>query len=819
MSRAEILFGSAAAEPPSVDYHTTLDMAQEDPFSWPTPPYFTYAVAKDGLLPQDCVIGKTDGSKLQGKLLRFLPEHGRLEFKEDQKKNVGVVDLTTVKRLHLPNPTRLLPRNLEQIQQAGGVQASGSQLVSVKFKDGEKFEGQTLGFLIEKTGLYLYMALDAERAVRNFIPAQAYIDHSIGVSLGKMLANHRHDTVDFVQVGLQFQSELRSQRIGDYLTASQIISRELLEQVLKDADQGQSETMLGQILIKEKLLTQQELDAAVGSQASDRKLPLGEILVEMGVIDRATLNRLLVRKLGIPFVDATRFDIDPEVLSLVERRLAEKHRVMPLFRAKNEIVVAMENPTDPDPVHELRFYTKLRIVPVMAARESILAAIRTHYGQQEAARHVKELASSVGHDVKPDAPDQIVTESDNALVRMVNQIILDAYERKASDIHIETYLGNLDTKVRFREDGQLEPYLDIPARFRNAMISRIKIMANLDISERRKPQDGKIAFERFGPAKIELRVAVMPTAGGMEDVVMRVLAAAEPIPIDKMGLRQQVLSDVKRLANLPHGLFLICGPTGSGKTTTLHSVLGYINTPKKKIWTAEDPIEITQSGLRQVQVNPKIGMTFAVAMRAFLRLDPDVIMVGEMRDAETTKTAIEASLTGHLVFSTLHTNSAAESVTRLLDLGIDPFNFGDALLGVVSQRLVRALCTDCRRARRASDEEIDDLLKEYCAGTALDPATVRGRWQSSYADKQGALTLYSAAGCEKCAKRGYRGRLGIHELLINTRTIKRLIQARANVEDLQKAAGGEGMLTLRQDGIEKVLQGHTDLAQIQSVAI
>jgi len=351
------------------------------------------------------------------------------------------------------------------------------------------------------------------------------------------------------------------------------------------------------------------------------------------------------------------------------------------------------------------------------------------------------------------------------------------------------------------------------------MISRIKIMANLDISERRKPQDGKIAFERFGPAKIELRVAVMPTAGGVEDVVMRVLAAAEPIPIDKMGLRQQLLADVKRLANLPHGLFLICGPTGSGKTTTLHSVLGYINTPKKKIWTAEDPIEITQAGLRQVQVNPKIGMTFAVAMRAFLRLDPDVIMVGEMRDAETAKTAIEASLTGHLVFSTLHTNSAAESVMRLLDLGMDPFNFSDALLGVISQRLVRALCTDCRRARQASGEEIDDLLKEYCTGTALDPAGVRERWQSSYADKQGALTLYSAAGCEKCAKRGYRGRLGIHELLINTRTVKRLIQAHANVEDMQKAAIGEGMLTLRQDGIEKVLQGHTDLAQIQSVAI
>lgn len=796
-------------------------MALEEKFSWPTPPYFSYASAEEGLLPQDCVIAKVDGTRLYGQLLRFVPEHGVLEFREVQKKAVTVVDYDTLKRLHLPNPVRLLPRKLEQIQQAGGLPAAGSQSVRVNFKDGEKFEGQTLGFLIENTGLYLYLALDEERAVRNFLPAQAYANYSIGASLGEMLADQKHDTVDFVKIGLQFQNELRTQRIGDYLTASQIISKELLEQVLKDTDHAKSENMLGQILLREKLLTQQELDAAVGSQQRDRKLPLGEILVEMGVLDRATLNRLLVRKLGIPFVDATRFDVEPEVVKLIDRRLAEKHCVMPLFRAKNEIVVAMENPTDPGPVHDLRFYTKLRIVPVMASRESIFAAIRTHYGQQASARNVRDLTSTMGIEgtIEQEPQEPVVTESDNALVRMVNQIILDAYERKASDIHIESYQGKLDTKIRFRLDGELESYLDIPARFRNAMISRIKIMANLDIAERRKPQDGKIAFERFGPAKIELRVAIMPTTGGMEDVVMRVLAAAEPMPIDRMGLRPQVLSEVKRLANLPHGLFLICGPTGSGKTTTLHSVLGYINTEKKKIWTAEDPIEITQSGLRQVQVNPKIGLTFAVAMRSFLRLDPDVIMVGEMRDNETTKTGIEASLTGHLVFSTLHTNSAAESVLRLLDMGMDPFNFADALLGVLSQRLVRALCADCKRPRKASAEEVESMLLEYCDGSSQDAAAVRERWRSTYADKQGQLTLYSAAGCEKCAKRGYRGRLGIHELLVNTRAIKRLIQSRANLEALQQSAMSEGMLTLRQDGITKVLQGHTDLEQIHSVAI
>ena len=295
-----------------------------------------------------------------------------------------------------------------------------------------------------------------------------------------------------------------------------------------------------------------------------------------------------------------------------------------------------------------------------------------------------------------DIAEQQAVSSDSALVGLVNRIILDAVEQKASDIHIEANLGPKTTRVRFRKDGALMNYLELPAQFRNAVVSRIKIMSRLDITERRKPQDGKIDFHRFGPAAVELRVATVPTTGGLEDVVMRVLAAAKPVPMDELGLEAGVLNSIKRLISKPHGLFLVCGPTGSGKTTTLHSLLAFLNTAERKIWTAEDPIEITQPGLRQVQVNSKIGWTFAAAMRSFMRADPDVIMVGEMRDAETAKIGIEASLTGHLVLSTLHTNSAAESIVRLLDLGMDPFNFADALLGVLAERLARRLCPHCK---------------------------------------------------------------------------------------------------------------------------
>jgi type II secretory ATPase GspE/PulE/Tfp pilus assembly ATPase PilB-like protein len=294
------------------------------------------------------------------------------------------------------------------------------------------------------------------------------------------------------------------------------------------------------------------------------------------------------------------------------------------------------------------------------------------------------------------------------------------------------------------------------------------------------------------------------------------LSSTKPLPIEKLGLAPNILADLQKLMQRPYGLILVCGPTGSGKTTTLHSLLGYINSPERKIWTAEDPVEITQTGLRQVQVNTKIGWTFATAMRSFLRADPDVIMVGEMRDEETTKVAIEASLTGHLVLSTLHTNSAAESVVRLLDLGMDPFNFADALQAILAQRLVKALCPQCKQAYDADISEIEDLAHEYCHDTNLVSAEVLSQWKAQSKNK---FKLYRAVGCGHCNQTGYRGRIGLHELMVVTPSIKRLIQTRALVSELLNGALNAGMRTLKQDGIAKILQGHTDIAQVRSVSI
>ena len=794
-------------------------MSGDERFVWPTPPYYEYVSSADGLLPRGCLVVGSDGRGRSGRLVHFDVANAQLGIEAADRSAVENLPFSEVRKLQLIRPVRMIPRELAKLAVAEQATESGSQAIRISLKGGERFESQTRGFQIERAGIFCYLVVDNARVLRTFFPAQSYDDYSIGPSLGEMIADQATDTVDFVAAGLQLQNELRSQRIGDYLTSSQIISRELLEQVLKNRDASAPEIMLGETLLREKLVSQDQLDAAVKLQRRDRKLPLGELLVEMGVIDRATVNRLLVRKLGIPFVDPTRFQIDPDIFNLVERRLAEKHHVMPLFRTRDEIIVAMENPTDPEPTHELRFFTKLRVVPVMADRDSIFAAIRTHYGQLEVSRNVRALAFAASAEAEAESRELAVSDSDNALVKLVNQIIVDARERGASDIHIEAYPGHQDTRVVFRIDGELEPYLDVPARFRAALVSRLKIMSNLDISEHRKPQDGKIVFDRGESEKLELRVAVMPTAAGLEDVVMRVLASAKPIPLDSIGLRDTALEQAKRIAAMPYGLFLICGPTGSGKTTTLHSVLSHINNGKKKIWTAEDPIEITQVGLRQVQVNARIGLTFSAALRSFLRLDPDVIMVGEMRDAETARTGIEASLTGHLVLSTLHTNSASESITRLLDLGLDPFNFADGLLGVLAQRLARKLCTDCRKSVVLDGDALEALLSEYREGTSLDREQVRERLSSRYADKRGRLVRFDAVGCDKCGGRGFRGRLGVHELLVNSRPIKRLIQSHGKVEEIQAQAMQEGMLTLKQDGIEKVLQGLTDLEQVRSLAI
>ena len=594
---------------------------------------------------------------------------------------------------------------------------------------------------------------------------------------------------------------------------------------------------MGEALIALGHITTDQLQEALAEQRQDRSVPLGEILVRSGRIKREALQQAMVRKMGYPVVDLDTFSPDTDALTKVPYAVAARLQVLPLLVHGGKLFVAMEDPTRGN-WGELEFVSGCKLVPALAPAARLKPTIESNYqrigaetglmgldGAPSEADSVDAaglLASleSEGPDTSGGEEDRGIEQSDNSLVRLLNQMILEAQSQGVSDIHIESQPGRDKVRVRFRRDGALKPYMELPHTYRSALIARIKIMCDLDISEKRKPQDGKITFGKFYPgSKLELRVATIPTTNGLEDAVMRLLASAKPLPLDNIGLSTRNLGLVKGMVERPYGMFLCVGPTGSGKTTTLHSALGFINQPDRKIWTAEDPIEITQQGLRQVQVNPKIELTFARALRAFLRADPDVIMVGEIRDKETAAVAVESSLTGHLVLSTLHTNSAPETVTRLLDMGMDPFNFADALLGVLAQRLVRRICAGCKTSREATPSELEELLGDYRHAFApeIRPGEddVLASWRERFG-VDGKLQHFHGPGCDKCGGSGLRGRAGMHELMPVSRDVRRLIQTGARVDELQKTAMSEGMLTLRQDGLEKVLQGVTSLAEVRA---
>lgn len=585
---------------------------------------------------------------------------------------------------------------------------------------------------------------------------------------------------------------------------------------------------LGEALVTRGLITTGTLQRALELQrrASPHR-EIGRILVESGAITQAQLDATLASWMGARTIDPRRLNPEPEALRRVPQAIAEREGVLPLMVRDDTLVVAVPDLFDHHLLDELRFVAEMRVVAVGAVPGTLPPAVARAYatlrgpapaaapGRATTARELAaELAASGLAD--PGSDPAAVSESDNTLVRLVNRLIADAIERGASDIHIETAEGR-PVVVRMRVDGELAKVLELPPPLRFALVARLKIMADLDISEHRKPQDGKIDFARFGGPHVELRMVTVPTTRGLEDVVLRVLASAGAMPLDKLGLAPANLAALRDVMGRAYGLILICGPTGCGKTTTLHSVMRELNTEKRKIWTAEDPVEITQEGLRQVQVNPRIGWTFAAAMRTFLRADPDVIMIGEMRDAETAHIAVEASLTGHLVMSTLHTNSAPESVTRLLEIGVDPFLFSDSLLAVLAQRLVRRLCTQCRSPVALADDEALDIAGQYVAsshGSGPGPADLLARWRREFGDGQGRLRAWKRVGCPHCEGSGYRGRLGLHELMRNDDALRERIRRRAGAVDLQAAGLAAGMVTLRQDGIRKVLAGDTDLAEV-----
>jgi type II secretory ATPase GspE/PulE/Tfp pilus assembly ATPase PilB-like protein len=566
-------------------------------------------------------------------------------------------------------------------------------------------------------------------------------------------------------------------------------------------------------LLAQGLLSQDEVSQAIGI-ARQKNIDVETVVVEQFKVPKAELGASLSQYYRVPFLEFDDKIVPPsDLMKDLKLEFLKRNLWLPIRREDDAVLVLIDNPQDlqrVDAIYQLLRGQQIKLA--VGLRKDISLFLTVAGDEVQSRDSIGNIISDLGNEASVEREETTgadIDENDSAVIRLANQIIIDAYKARASDVHVEPYGAQRDTMIRLRIDGQCREYQRIPGAYRRALAARLKIMAQLDIAERRKPQDGKIKFRLPEGRDIELRVATLPTQGGNEDVVMRLLAASEPIALDKLGMTERNHRELQAAAEKPYGLVLVVGPTGSGKTTTLHSVLAHINRPERKIWTAEDPVEITQYGLRQVQVQPKIGFTFAAAMRSFLRADPDIIMVGEMRDEETAAIGIEASLTGHLVFSTLHTNSAVETVVRLLDMGLDPFNFADALLSVVAQRLVRRICVDCREEYHPEPAEFDELVHAYGVEDFQ-------KLDVTYDDD---FVLSRGKGCGVCDGSGYRGRVGIHELLVATEAMKKLIQSKARVVDMVKVARDEGMTTLVQDGILKVLDGLTDLKQVKAVAI
>ena len=571
-------------------------------------------------------------------------------------------------------------------------------------------------------------------------------------------------------------------------------------------------------LIRNKLVNTNQLQDALNIAKKMNK-SVEFVLVDRFGVKKEDVGKSLSQYFGCPFRDFDEeYPIPFELIGKLKKSFLLYYVWVPLSWSKNGVEILVDDPKDLRKTDHIKaLMPNQKIIFSVGFKEDVDRYINYFFDPRAESTStasfddLDDIIPDVAFEEEEELEEEIsgLDESSSQVVKFVDQVLVTAFRKDASDIHIEPSPVTRKTTIRFRTDGVCHEYVQVPNTMAPAIVSRLKIMSELDIAEKRLPQDGKIKLRRKGVPEFELRVSTMPTVGKYEDVVLRILTRSNTFKLDEIGVRERNLKVLKKIIQRPYGLILCVGPTGSGKTTTLHAALGYVNKPGVKIWTAEDPVEITQSGLRQVQVRPKIGLDFARIMRGFLRLDPDIIMIGEMRDRETAAAAIEASLTGHLVLSTLHTNNAPETLTRLLDMGMNPLNIADSFLGVLAQRLVRRLCGKCQESYNPAEEEFEDIEADF-GKKALAAAGYK---------YNSRLQLFRSLGCERCSGSGYKGRMGIHELMEGTPEIKILIKKHATSQELAKMAIKQGMETLKQDGIHKVFEGITDIQEVRRVSV
>ena len=749
------------------------------------------------------VVHLLNGTVLHGQLLHFLAVHEKMILLRDA--DLKALEVPTEKiryvlfRQHLSTPNNTHPL---KSRTDDAVIPTSVQPYHVFFKDGAKLHGKTFTSSIDMAGLHFFQVVDEHHVTRVFIPIQTIKSYHIGTFLGAELIRQESVEPEHIENAVKQQNALRNKKLAEYPEIRAALNSEDLIKALHNQSSyivsGEHEIpKIGKILFEEKLITQEQLDKALAAQEQDRKKKFGQILVEMGALSTETLHIALAHKLSIPFVKLHDFDFAPNIFQIVPVDVAHKHLVIPLFFYQDRLVVAMEDPSNIESIDILRFVTGRNLELTIATKEDIEWAINNYYSiQEDITDDLSAAEEQFGNDTGA-ATNQNVHEimrmgKEKPIVHLVNSIIIDAIRRRASDIHIRPQEQRVDLLLRI--DGTLIKVRSFSKGLLPAVSSRIKILGRMDIAERRLPQDGRARVNDRNEA-VDLRISIMPTING-ESIVLRLLNVHVGLKsISELGFSMQDEEKFIDLLHKSNGIFFVTGPTGSGKSTTLYAALQAVMNQNVNIITVEDPVEYHIDGVEQVQANTQIGYTFAKALRHILRHDPDVIMIGEVRDEETAKIAVESALTGHLVLSTLHTNDAASAIARMLEMGIESYMLGPTTLGVLAQRLVKRNCP-------------------HCLDVEVSPPHIRKLLNVGEQE-----IFYKGTGCENCNHTGFSGRIAVYELLVVTPKMRELIEKRSSSDEIYHQALADGMTQLTLNALDVARQRKTSLGEVYRVRL
>ncbi len=823
-------------------------------FAWPTPPLAAYPLPTPLREPEPCAVERSSGELLSGLLLSLDPVQGLVRVQVPPERRPVLLRVSQIRRLTLQRP--LAPLTAALVADAQGDAASQllahypSQPYAVQLIGGASLDGRTIAPVETEAGVFLFEPHDAPGSVRRSFVPRAMIERlDLGERLGVLLMEGAA-TAEQIEQGLQLQQQQRQQKLGERLLARQVVTPAQLFAAL-DRQARMPRMRLGEALVALGFLNEEQLQDALHEQTGERQQPLGEVLQQSGLVSAEQVRIALARKLGFPVVDVTNFPIEPAALRALPLDEARRLHVLPLMRGGERLVLALADPSQQDTLTAVQALAQCPVAPALVGSGDLAAAIERAYAQLDAAPEAApeaELEAESAQDnpsralfpaplplaANPPAhpptanptsnvsPMQPAARTDSPVLQALTRLVLDAIERGASAVHIEAASADAPLQLRLRLNGRLEPHGQLPAAYRGPLLARIKALSDLEASDTRRPQEGRLAFGRLLPQhRIDLRVQTLPTHGGLEDVVLALPMRLKPLALEKIGLAAPELATYKNLLQRPAGLLLCVGPARSGRTTTLHAALARLNQPERRLWTLEDRIELTQPGLRQMEVNRRLGQNPEQALRSLLHTDADVIMVGDIADAATARLALEAALQGRLVLAGMAARNAGDAVMRLLDQGLPAWDLADALIGVHSQRMLRRLCSGCRMSRSAKDTEVDEWLDGYLHGAVLvdaDPerTALRARWIEQYG-RDGRLRRYHGSGCERCHHTGLRSRMAVHELMPMSRELRRLIRASAPAWHLQRQAMKDGMRTLRQDAVEKMVAGLTSLDEVRTL--